>query len=117
MSCALVLLMAIDVVVVLVGLVLTCPLGVPLPLLLYPRGQGYMEGNRVGYNMILIRILSLLAYFTYKIICVLESKIWSSEIFRMVGRVIPDPFLGLSNPCRVVPRVPMLVSSPRVLGK
>jgi hypothetical protein len=38
MSYVLVLLMAIDVVVVVVGLVLTCPLWVPLPLLLYPMG-------------------------------------------------------------------------------
>jgi hypothetical protein len=38
MSYVLVLLMAIGVVVVVVGLVLTCPLGVHLPLLLYPRG-------------------------------------------------------------------------------
>jgi hypothetical protein len=30
--------MAIDVIVVLVGLVLTYPFGMPLPLLLYPRG-------------------------------------------------------------------------------
>jgi hypothetical protein len=46
MSCVLVLLMAIDVVVVVVGLVLTCCfLGVPLPLLLYSRERGYKEGN------------------------------------------------------------------------
>jgi hypothetical protein len=52
----------------LVGLVLTsslCPLGVPLPLLLYARGKGYKEGNRVNYSMIPTRTLSLLAYFTY----------------------------------------------------
>jgi hypothetical protein len=28
-------------------------------------GRGYKEGNRVGYNMISIMILSLLVYFTY----------------------------------------------------
>jgi hypothetical protein len=42
MSCVLVLLMAIGVAVVLVGLVLTsslCPLGVHLPLLLFPGGD------------------------------------------------------------------------------
>jgi hypothetical protein len=39
MSCVLVLLMAIGVVVVSVRL------GVPLPILLYPRGQGYKEDN------------------------------------------------------------------------
>jgi hypothetical protein len=38
MSCVIVLLMAIGVVVVICELVLTCSLGVPLPLLLYPRG-------------------------------------------------------------------------------
>jgi hypothetical protein len=50
------------------GLVLTsssCPLGVPLPLLLYARGRGYKEDIRVGYNMIPIKIISLLSYFTY----------------------------------------------------
>jgi hypothetical protein len=50
------------------GLVLTsssCPLGVPLPLLLYARGCGYKEDIRVGYNMIPIKIISLLSYFTY----------------------------------------------------
>jgi hypothetical protein len=39
MSYALVLLMAIDVVLLL-------PRGVPLPLLLYPRGRGYKEGKQ-----------------------------------------------------------------------
>jgi hypothetical protein len=85
MSCVLVLLMAIDVGVVLVGLVLTSPLGVPLLLILYPRGPGYKEGNRVGSNMIPIRTLSLLAYFTYIfidiIIYALGSMPWSSGIF------------------------------------
>jgi hypothetical protein len=38
---------------------------VPLPLLLYPRGRGYKEDNRVSYNIISFRILSLLAYFKY----------------------------------------------------
>jgi hypothetical protein len=75
-----------------VRLVLTsssCPLGVPLPLLLYPRGQCYKESNQVSYNMILIRTLSLLVYFTYIfiviIIYVMGSMPWSSEIFWMVG--------------------------------
>jgi hypothetical protein len=45
MSNILVLLMAIDDLVEVVGLVLIGPLGVPLSLLLYPRGQGYKEGN------------------------------------------------------------------------
>jgi hypothetical protein len=76
----------------LVGLVLTsslCPLGVPLPLLLYPRGQDYKEGNRVSYNIIPIRTLSLLAYFTYIyiyiIIYTLGSMSWSFRIFWMAG--------------------------------
>jgi hypothetical protein len=54
--------MAIDVVVIVVELV---PSDVPRPLLLYPREQVYKEVNRVGCNMILINILSLLTYFTY----------------------------------------------------
>jgi hypothetical protein len=29
----------------------------------YPRGRGYKEGNRVGYNMIIIKTLSLIVYF------------------------------------------------------
>jgi hypothetical protein len=41
------------------------PREVPLPLLLYPRGRVYKECNRVSYNMIPIRTLSLHAYFTY----------------------------------------------------
>jgi hypothetical protein len=54
--------MAISMVLVVIGLV---PRWVSLPLLLYPRGRGYKEGNRVSYDMIPIRTLSLLAYFTY----------------------------------------------------
>jgi hypothetical protein len=44
-----------------------CPLfsGVPLALILYPREARIQEGNQDGYNMISIRTLSLLAYFTY----------------------------------------------------
>jgi hypothetical protein len=72
-----------------------CSLGVPLPLLLYPRGQGYKEGNLVSYNMIPIRTLSLLAYFIYILIDIiiyaLGSTPWSSRIFWMVGKVIADP--------------------------
>jgi hypothetical protein len=48
-----------------IGVVVLFPLGMPLPLVLYTRGWGYKEGNRVGYNMISIRNLSLFAYFTY----------------------------------------------------
>jgi hypothetical protein len=107
--------MTIDVVVVIYQ---TCPsssspFGVPLPLLLYQGRRGYKEDNRVGYNMISIRTLSLLACFTYifidRIIYVLESKSWSSRIFRMVGRVIANPSLGLPSPCGMVFRVLILV--------
>jgi hypothetical protein len=51
-----------------VTVVVDSSLWVPLPLLLYPRGRSYKEDNRVGYNMIPIRIISLLAYFTYIVI-------------------------------------------------
>jgi hypothetical protein len=27
----------------------------------------------------------------------------------MVGRVVPDPFLGLPSPCGVVPQVPIII--------
>jgi hypothetical protein len=114
--------MAIDVLVVTVGLVLTCPLEVPLPLLLYlGGGGGYKEGNRVDYNMISIRTLSLLAYFTYIFIDIIiyasGSMSWSSGFFQMVDRVIVDPSLGLTSLCGVVHWVPIRVSSPRVLDK
>jgi hypothetical protein len=63
-------------------------MGVPLPHLLYQKGRDYKEDNQVGYNIILIKTLSLLTYFRYIyidiIIYVLESKSWSSEIFWMV---------------------------------
>jgi hypothetical protein len=112
-----VLLMAIDVLVVTVGLVLSCPLEVPLPLLLYlGGGGGYKEGNRVDYNMISIRTLSLLAYFTYIFIDIIiytsGSMSWSSGFFQMVDRVIVDPSLGLTSLCGVVHWVPIRVSSP-----
>jgi hypothetical protein len=71
--------------------------------------------------MIPIRILSLFTYFTYIfidiIIYALENMLWSSGIFWMVGRVITDSSLGLLSLCGVVPRVPILISSPRVLDK
>jgi hypothetical protein len=79
-------LITIDVVVIVCR---TCPLWMPLPLILYPRGREYKKSNRVGYNMISIRILSLPDYFTYIfidiIIYVLGSTTWSSRIFWMVG--------------------------------
>jgi hypothetical protein len=95
-----------------VAVVFCC--GVPLPLLLYLRGVRLRGSNRVGYNMIPIRTLSLLVYFTYIfmdiIIYALESMPWSSGIFWMMGRVIADPSLGLSSLCGVVSRVPVLVT-------
>jgi hypothetical protein len=92
---------------------------VPLPLLLYPRGQGYKEGNRVRYNMISIKTLSLLTYFTHIfidiIIYALGNTSWYFGIFWMVGRVIADLSLGLLSLCGVVPRVPILVRLPFTL--
>jgi hypothetical protein len=91
MSYILILLMVIGVVflVMFVGLVLTCLLGVHLPLLLYLRGRCYKEDNRVSYNMISIRTLFLLIYFAYIfidiIIYVLRSTPWLFRIFWMVG--------------------------------
>jgi hypothetical protein len=45
-------------------------------------GRGYKEDNQVGYNIILIMSLSLLAYFTYIFIDIifyaLGSMLWSS---------------------------------------
>jgi hypothetical protein len=59
MSCVLVLLMAIVLSVVFQGS--------STPPFISKGGGGlsYKEGNRIGYNMIPIRILSLLTYFTY----------------------------------------------------
>jgi hypothetical protein len=56
-------------------------LGVAIPVLLYPKGQGYKEGNLVSYNMIPIRTLSLLAYSTNIAIYGLGIMPWSSRIF------------------------------------
>jgi hypothetical protein len=71
-----------------VELVLTSnlyPLGVSLPIFLYLRGVRLQEGIRVGYNMIPVKTLSQLAYFTYIfidiIIYTLGSMPWSSRIF------------------------------------
>jgi hypothetical protein len=89
------------------------PLGCLYPSFYIQAGRGYKEGNQVSYNMIPIRTLSLLAYFTYIpidiIIYALGSVSWSSEIFWVVGRVIMDPSLGLLSPCEVVPWVLILV--------
>jgi hypothetical protein len=47
-------------------------------------GRDYKKDNRIDYNMISIRTLSLLVYFTYIfmdiIIYALGSTSWSSEI-------------------------------------
>jgi hypothetical protein len=100
-------------------LVLLVAIGVVLCLslwgCLYPSfyikgGRGYNEGNRVGYNMISIRTLSLLTYFTDIAICALGNMPWSSRIFLMVGRIIADRSLGLLSLCGVVPRVLILVT-------
>jgi hypothetical protein len=100
---------------------LVVPWGCLYPSFYIQGGRGYMEGNRVGYNMIPIRTLSLLVYFTDISIDIniyaLERMTWSSGIFWMVGWVITDPSLGLLSPCRVIPRVPIFVSSQWVLGK
>jgi hypothetical protein len=117
MPYVLVLLMTIDVVVVKLVLTSSWTSRVPLPLLLYLRGWACKEGNQVGYNMILIRTLSLPTYFTCIfidiIIYALGSTPWSSGIFWMVGWVIADPSLGLLSLWRVVPWVPILVTTIR----
>jgi hypothetical protein len=69
-----------------IGVVCVCSfLGCLYPSFYIQGGQGYKEGNRVSYNMIPIRTLSRLAYFTYIfidiIIYALGSTSWSSEIF------------------------------------
>jgi hypothetical protein len=76
-------------------------------------GRGYKEDKQVGYNMIPIRTLSLLAYCTYIFIDIIIYALGSirlSRIFWMVGRVIADPSLGLLSLCRVVPRVSILIT-------
>jgi hypothetical protein len=67
-------------------------------------GRGYKKGNQVGYNMISIRILSLLAYFTDIAIYSVGSTPWSSRIFWMMDQLISDPSLIHPSPCVVVPR-------------
>jgi hypothetical protein len=107
-----------------IGLVLTsssCPFGGDCTPPFISKGQGYKEGNWVGYNLIPTRTLSLLAHFTYIfidiIIYALRSTPWSSRIFWMVDWVIADPSLGLPSLCGMVPQVPILISSPWVFGK
>jgi hypothetical protein len=69
------------------------------------------------YNMITIRTLSLLVYFTDIAIYILGSMSWSSRTFCMVCRVIADPSLSLPSLCGVVSRVPILIGSPWVFDK
>jgi hypothetical protein len=111
MSCVPLLLMAIDVVVDVVDL---STMGCIYPSFYFQRGRGYKEGKRVGYNIISIKTLYLLVYFTYILIHIiiyaLGSTPWSSRIFWMVGRVIIDPSLGLPTTCEVVHRVLILIS-------
>jgi hypothetical protein len=74
--------MAIDVVLDL------SPEGCLYPSFYIKGARGYKEGNRVNYNMILIRTLSLLVYFTYismdTIIYAFGSTSWSSGIFCII---------------------------------
>jgi hypothetical protein len=92
------------------------PLGCLYPSFYIQGARGYKEANRVSYNTIPIRTLSLIAYFTYIfidiIIYALGSTSWSSGISYMVGRVITDTSSGLSSPGEVVPLVLVLVSNP-----
>jgi hypothetical protein len=53
------------VLVLLMGIVLSFYCGVRLPSFYIQGGRGFTKGNRVSYNMIPIRTLSLLAYFTH----------------------------------------------------
>jgi hypothetical protein len=81
--CVLVLLMAIGVVVFLV--VDLSLWGCLYPSFYIQGGRGYKEGNRVSYNMIPIRTLSLLSYFTYISIDIITYALgntsWSSGRF------------------------------------
>jgi hypothetical protein len=53
------------------------PVGCLYPSFYIQGGRGYKKGNRVGYNMIPIRTLSLLAYFTYILIDIIIP--WRSQ--------------------------------------
>jgi hypothetical protein len=101
MSYVLILLMAIDVVVVVF-------LGGLYPSFYIQGGRDYKESNRVGYNMITVKTLCLLAYFIDIVIYTLGSTSWSSKIFWMIDRVVSNPSLDHPSPCGV-PRVPILV--------
>jgi hypothetical protein len=113
---------AIDVVVVVIGLVLTSSpfRGASTQPFISKGVRGYKEGNGVGYNMIPIRTLSLLAYFTYIfidiIIYTLGSMSWPSGIFWMVGQVIARPSLGLLSQYRVVPGYQSSSTTPECLA-
>jgi hypothetical protein len=80
---------------------------VPLPLHLYPKGRGYKEDNRVGYNMISIRTLSLLTYFTY--ISIYIPIYAKGEHVMVLWNLLDDgsshirPLLAHLSPCGVIP--------------
>jgi hypothetical protein len=83
-SCAPILLMIIYIVIVFVRLVLTYPLRCLYPSFYSQEGWVYKKGNRVGYNIISIRTISLFAYFTDITIYALGNTLWSSEIFWII---------------------------------
>jgi hypothetical protein len=96
-------------------------LGVPLPLLLYPRGvklQGrypsWLQHDSYSDSILLV-------YFTHIfidiIIYAIGSTLWSSGIIWMVGQVIADPSLGLLSLCGVVPQVPILIISITIVAQ
>jgi hypothetical protein len=61
-----------------IGVVLKMsPVGCTYPSF-YIQGGGYKEGNRVIYNMIPIRTLSLLVYFTYIFIYIIIYDLGST---------------------------------------
>jgi hypothetical protein len=47
----------------------------------------------------------------------LRGTSWSFGVFRSMGRVLADPSLDLPGLCGVIPQIPTLVSSPRMLDK
>jgi hypothetical protein len=62
------------------------------------KGASYKEGNRVGFNMTLIKTLFLLAYFTFASIDIaiyaLGNTLRPSGVFWKMGRVLAGPSLG-----------------------
>jgi hypothetical protein len=66
-------------------------------------GRGYKEGNRFGYNMIPIRTLSPLAYFTHVsidiAIYVLGNMLVPSRVFWKMDQALVDPSLAHPSRC------------------